>query len=130
MPDLTVHEAHRSEAYIAWVMDEHEICQLCGKRVAEQFMHPRRIRPWIGKVNGTWSQSKSKASDLGGLAGCQVCHDAMHRGRLVVSATDWDLLAVENLLAYAESLDCGTDLWAETVEWMQGRILEMEAGDE
>lgn len=129
-------KAYRSKRFMDWLRDRYRVCQKTGydpfEHPAElQFCHPPRRRPWIGKVFNTWSPGKEKASDLGGLMLTPEVHEqetrrpadtwGTHRG-----LPERDIISVGNLVAYAEHLDPGSNLWAEGIEWMQARVKELE----
>lgn len=124
-------KAYRSKRFMDWARERYQVCQKTGRSGRLEFAHPPRRRPWIGKVGNTWSPGKEKASDLGGLMLAPEVHEQETRH----PATTWgthrglperDVISVGNLVAYAEHLDPGTDLWAEGVEWMQNRTKELE----
>jgi len=126
--NLAVIAEIRSVAFREWLRETKHWCQRCGSVRASEFAHPPRRRPWIGMVNGTFSPSKSKASDLGGLMLCTYCH----RQETEDPRGAWpdprkrDRIALQNLLEYAETLDAGRDPEAEMMEHLQQLIVEME----
>ena len=126
--NLAVVAEIRSVAFREWLRGRKHWCQRCGSVRASEFAHPPRRRPWIGMVNGTFSPSKAKASDLGGLHLCTYCH----RQETEDPRGAWpdprfrDRIALQNLLQYAETLDAGRDPEAEMMEHLQQLIVEME----
>ena len=143
--------AHRSKQYIDWLRSAKDRCQRCGANLHEherymdqsyaQFCHPPKRRPWGGGMS-------QKASDFGGLMMDGVCHriETDHPSeawpvrakgrdsakRIVVDITFpiRDLLAMQNLIEYAEHLDPGVDLRAEVLEYALERIIELEGENE
>lgn len=105
----------------------HRDRQLCGTPLAAcESSYPPRRRPWIGRVNGTFSPGKEKASDLERLHICKCCHTALHNSDLIVSGEDWNRIAFGNLIEYALTIDPSRNLAAEVLEWVQERMIEME----
>ncbi len=131
--------AYRSERYLNWLEGQHTRCQRSGNDGVEK-AHPPRRRPWIGEVEpGRFSPGNEKASDFGTLMLNTTVHKAEHASKIGPDKV-WgsgariipkrDVVAVSNMVEYAEHLDPGTNLWAEMCEWAQARIVEMEAENE
>ena len=120
-----------------WLRENKRKCQRCSGGFATQFCHPPKRRPWSGGTS-------QKASDLGGLMLDPLCHqietekpgtawpekvvaqDWRRTVNLTITLPTRDLLAIQNLVEYAEHLDPGTDLWAEIGEYALDRIVELE----
>lgn len=127
-------KAYRSKRYCQFLIDTVRACQRSGITDAKlDLSHPSRRRPWIGKVGETFSPGKEKGSDYG----CLILSHGVNLGesdggihwKEIGGLSERDIISVGNLVAYAEHLDPGTDLWAEGVEWMQARVKELEDGE-
>ena len=117
----------RSIRFLNFLVDETEECQRCKtfdmyKRAAEKG-HPPKRRPWGGGMG-------QKASDLGSLHLCDMCHRLEHSNPIGAwNHCDRDDLALQNLIRYAEHLDPSIDLRSELLERAQVRVIQLEGGE-